>query len=189
MPAEPNVINIPSEASDNLQKMPSLSTLLHEIRVASVPELRQGRNLVIVMCIFLLGLAAAHLAYDITTMQWMWIAIQSLRMFVSLVLVICLLRALPMVRFFTAGILGLFAVGSLGLTFHGLSRSDMSTVFFSAVGFFCYGLTCIVLLTSSNVRVYLGYRRAKTRNRREKRERQNLRKMMMYQTAKNRLGG
>ena len=189
MPAEPNVINIPSEDPGDSKEMPSLSTLLHEIRVGSTTEIQQGRNLVITMCIFLLVFAAVHLAYDIVKMQWMWIAIQSLRMFVSLVLVICLLRALPTVRFFTAGILGLFAVGSLGLTFYGLSHSDMSTVFFSAVGFFCYGLTCIVLLTSSNVRVYLGYRRAKTRNRREKRERQNLRKMMMYQTAKNRLGG
>ena len=186
MSAEPNVINIPSEDLGDSKKTPSLGTLLHEIRVASTMEIRQGRNLVIVMCIFLLGFAAAHLAYDITKMQWMWISIQSFRMFVSLVLVICLLRALPKVRFFTAGILGLFAIGSLGLTFYGLSRSDMSMVFFSAAGFFCYGLTCTLLLISSNVRVYLGYRRAKARNRREKQERQNLRKMMVYQTAKNR---
>ncbi len=189
MPAEPNVINVPSENPGNSKKTASLSTLLHEIRIASTTEIRQGRNLVIAMCIFLLVFAAACLAYDIVKVQRMWIAIQSLRMFVSLVLVICLLRSLPKVRFFTAGILGLFAISSLGLTFHGLSHSDISMVSFSAVGFFCYSLICILLLTSSNVRVYLGYRRAKTRNRREKKERQNLHKMMMYQTAKNRLGG
>ena len=189
MPAEPNVINVPSEKSGNSDKMSSLDTLLHETRIASTMEIRQGRNLVIAICIFLFVFAAVHLAYDIVKVQRMWIAIQSFRMFVSLVLVICLLRSLPKVRFFTAGILGLFAISSLGLTFYGLSYSDMSITFFSAVGFFCYSLTCILLLTSSNIRVYLGYRRAKTRNRREKQERQNLRKMMTYQTTKNRIGG
>ncbi len=179
-----NQLPVPYEESNGRPLPPPSGRFLEEVRVLTRLEMNRGRNALISIYIFLIVVALAVPVQDLATADWSLLPVHVTRLLVSLVLIACLLRALPKVQHFAAIILGAMAAVCVILFVWGLATSDVPLIVSSAISVAGYLVICLVLATSSSIRGYLGYCRAKKRHKREAKERKDLQQIVSYQTEK-----
>ncbi len=165
-------------------KPPSPGRLLHEIRVSSDPEIRHGRNLVLLIALYLVCFAAARVAICHLMLGVQWIPAQIARLVVVGVLSICLFRGLLLARVITAIYTAAAFLAAFAMLYYGATHKNILAIFFSIGGMLGYLAVVIVLLLSSSIRAFLGNQRAQRRIRREEKEKQSLRKVLEYQATK-----
>ena len=184
MPTQRDSHGVPGIQPSQGRKTPTIGVLLHEIRVGTDPELREGRRLLIFIGVFLVGLGAAHVAYEVAVQEWKWVLIEVLHLFVVVVVVACLFISPTKIRHVTAFVLGALAVASLLIRSKELFEVslDVPRLLFMATRLIGYGVVCIVLVTSDSLRAYMGHRRAVRRDKHEAREREIIRKVLAHRT-------
>ena len=166
-------------------KPPSPGRLLHEIRASSDPEIRQGRNLVLLIVFFLVFFAAARLAICHLMLGVPWIPVQIARLVVVIVLSICLVRGLSLAQVITAVFAAAAFLDALVTFCYGATNGNMvATTLFSVGGMLGYFTVAMTLLLSAEVRRFARFQRARKRLKQAEREKQNLCKLLQYQTSK-----
>ena len=184
MPAKRDILTVPEGQPNQGRKTPTIGMLLHEIRVGNDIELQHGRRLLICIAVFLVGLGAAHVAYEAAIQAWKWTLIELVQLFVAVVLATSLFISPSKIRYVAAFVLGALAVFSLFTSFTEMTmvRPDMPRLLFMMTRVVGYVVVCSMLLSSDSLRTYMGYCRALRRDKQEARERAVARRVILHES-------
>jgi len=180
LPADPN--RLPEKSQPPPPK--ASPHLYHEARVVTYEEIATGRAIVLWSSVFMVVMAIAAPAQDFARNDWGMLPAHVVRLLISVVVIIGLIRSIPKIRYFAAMILAVAAILSTGLLLLGISAGDFPLSFSSLVCVIGYSIIASLLANSPYVRRYLGYLRARKRRKREARERKNLHRIVDYQAKR-----